>query len=374
MPEKDKPMKFLRKFLWTIIKIINAVALVLLLLAAYSDYISPYKAMLFSYFGLFFPFIFAINFIIFLVWIILRRWKMALLSLVFFLACAGAIHAYFPLHKKTEKIPEDCIKVLTYNVMRFEQKKDTPQRPNKILRCIQENDADIVCIQEYYTALTKPEMLMENDILRVLKEYPYYEFCKFKYPYKSEAFGLAIFSKFPILSMKKIPYESKYNGSAIAELDINGKRVTLINNHLESNKLSSEERHDYYQMTQEIDSHAFDVFTKMMTERLTPAYKIRAQQAQIISDIIQKNKNPYVIVCGDFNDTPISYARHKIKGNFHDAFVDSGCGLGITYNKYRFLFRIDYIMHSENIKSYNCTVGALNNSDHYPVSCYLQLK
>jgi endonuclease/exonuclease/phosphatase family metal-dependent hydrolase len=174
--------------------------------------------------------------------------------------------------------------------------------------------------------------------------------------------------------VENIPYESKYNGSSIAELDIKGKKVTLINNHLESNKLSAEERSDYYQMTQELDSHAFDVFTKMMTKRLTPAYKLRAQQAQVVSRIIQENKNPYIIVCGDFNDTPISYARHKIKGNLHDAFVDSGCGLGITYNKYRFLFRIDYILHSDNIKSYNCTVGTLKNSDHYPVSCYLQLK
>jgi endonuclease/exonuclease/phosphatase family metal-dependent hydrolase len=111
----------------------------------------------------------------------------------------------------------------------------------------------------------------------------------------------------------------------------------------------------------------------MMTKRLTPAYKARAVQAQILSQTIKENKNPYIIVCGDFNDTPISYARYKIKGNLRDAFVDSGFGLGITYNKYRFLFRIDYILHSSNIKSYNCTVGKLKDSDHYPLWCYLQL-
>jgi len=127
-------------------------------------------------------------------------------------------------------------------------------------------------------------------------------------------------------------------------------------------------------LTKEMGTQSIDALTQTMTKRLTPAFKDRAMQAQIISKIIKENENPYVIVCGDFNDTPISYTRHKIKGNLRDAFVDSGFGLGITYNKYRFLFRIDYILHSDNIKSYNCTVGDLKDSDHYPLWCYLQFK
>jgi len=207
-----------------------------------------------------------------------------------------------------------------------------------------------------------------------LEKYPYNHYHSLNFPNKNEIFGLAIFSRFPILSSRKVPYESSYNGSFITELDVNGKNVTLINNHLESNKLSEEERNNYYQMTKEMDTQSIDAFTQTLTKRLTPAFKERATQAQIISDIIKNEENPYIIVCGDFNDTPISYARHKIKGNLRDAFVDSGFGLGITYNKYRFLFRIDYIMHSENIKSYNCEVGDLKNSDHYPLWCYLQFR
>jgi endonuclease/exonuclease/phosphatase family metal-dependent hydrolase len=376
MPEKNKPMKFLKKFFGLIIKTINAIALITLLLAAYSDYISPLRSALFPYFGLFFPFIFAANLIVFFVWLFIRRWKMALLSAIVFLACFGSIHTYFPIHKKTGTIPEDCIKILTYNVMRFDGLKSDSKHANKIIQYIQDNDADVVCIQEYGSSKSNGKHLTENDIMKAMAKYPYHHIEELNYPYASEKFGLALFSKFPILSTKPTPYQSKYNGSFVAELDIRGKKVTLINNHLESNKLSKEERNDYYQIAQaqDIGARSLDVFTQMMAKRLTPAYKIRAKQAQIISEIVQKNKNPYTIVCGDFNDTPISYARHKIKGNLHDAFVDSGCGLGITYNKYRFLFRIDYILHSDNIESYNCTVGSLRDSDHYPVCCYLKLK
>jgi endonuclease/exonuclease/phosphatase family metal-dependent hydrolase len=368
-------MKSIKKFFRIIIQILNALALIALLLAAFSDYISPFREILFSYLGLFFPFIFLLNLALFFVWLFTKQWKLAGLDFLVFLICIGSIHTYFPIHRKTKNIPEDCIKILTYNVMRFGQPDGKSKKENnKILQYIRENDADIVCIQEYGVSKNDSKILTEKDVNLALDKYPYHSIEKLKFPYISEIFGVAIFSKFPILSVKKAPYESAYNGSIVCELNVKGKKVTLINNHLESNKLSLEERNDYYRLTQEPDSRSLDAFTKMMTKRLTPAFRSRALQAQIISKIIKENKNPYIIVCGDFNDTPISYAHHKIKGNLRDAFVDSGCGLGITYNRYRFLFRIDYILHSRNIKSYNCTVGKLRNSDHFPVWCYLQFK
>ncbi|GHT07280.1 endonuclease [Bacteroidia bacterium] len=368
-------MKPLKNLIWFIIKALNAIGLIALFLAAFSDYISPERSVIFSYLGLFFPFILAGNGIVFLAWLILKQWKMVLLNFLVMLACIASIHTYFPLHGKTKEIPKDAIKILTYNVMCFEWiKKESAKHPNEILQYIKESDADIVCIQEYGASKTKKQFLMEKDILKALEKYPYHYFQYLMYPSYSEVYGMALFSKFPILSSKKIPYESYYNGSFVSELDIRGKKVTLINNHLESNKLSETDRSRYYQMTKDIDSHSLNIFTQIMSERLTPAYKIRARQAQLVSKVIEENKNPYIIVCGDFNDTPISYVRHKIKGNLLDAFAESGRGLGITYNKNHFLFRIDYILHSDNIQSYNCTVGKLKNSDHYPLWCYLELK
>jgi endonuclease/exonuclease/phosphatase family metal-dependent hydrolase len=365
----------MKKVFRIVIKILNASALIALIMAAFSDYISPFREVFFSYLGLFFPFIFFLNLVLFFVWLFTKQWKLAGLDLLVFLICFSAIHTYFPIHLKTENVPDDCIKILTYNVMRFGQPDGKPKEEcSKILHYIRDNDADIVCIQEYGVSKDDRKKLMEKDINLALNKYPYHSIEELKFPYVNEIFGVAIFSKFPILSVKKAPYESKYNGSVICELNVKGKKVTLINNHLESNKLSQEERNNYYQMTQDMDSRSLDAFTKMMTKRLTPAFRSRALQAQIISKIIEENENPYLIVCGDFNDTPISYAHHKIKGKLRDAFVDSGFGWGITYNRYRFLFRIDYILHSSNIKSYNCTVGKIRNSDHFPVWCYLQLK
>lgn len=252
--------------------------------------------------------------------------------------------------------------------------------PNLIVQYMVKSNADIICIQEYAVSTQKQTNLLTEDRLnRALKDYPYRKVHK-KLNTNSSVIGIAIFSKFPILSTNVLDIESPYNGALQAELDINGKTTTLINCHLESNKLSIEERSEYSKFVGELkdggknlDSKKIDDMYAKMSNKLTPAFKLRAKQARLISDTILHSKNPYIIVCGDFNDTPVSYARRTVKGNLIDSFVESGSGLGITFNKYRFYFRIDYIMHSKNIKSYNCTVDKnIKNSDHYPIWTYLE--
>ena len=85
------------------------------------------------------------------------------------------------------------------------------------------------------------------------------------------------------------------------------------------------------------------------------AFRIRAEQADIIADEIEALQGDYLIVCGDFNDTPISYARRRIQGQLRDAYVESGKGVGISYNGNMFWFRIDHILHSPNMTAYRPT-------------------
>ncbi|MEG2150049.1 MAG: endonuclease, partial [Bacteroidaceae bacterium] len=57
------------------------------------------------------------------------------------------------------------------------------------------------------------------------------------------------------------------------------------------------------------------------------------------------------------------------------AFTQSGQGLGISYNQNKFYFKIDNILLSKNLKSYNCTVdNVIKDSDHYPIWCYIGKK
>ena len=96
---------------------------------------------------------------------------------------------------------------------------------------------------------------------------------------------------------------------------------------------------------------------RLLIRKLAEASAIRAPQADSIAQEIAASRYPYIIVCGDFNDTPISYAHRVIEKGLNDAFTKSGRGLGISYNQNKFYFRIDNILASKNLKPYNCTDG-----------------
>ena len=82
-----------------------------------------------------------------------------------------------------------------------------------------------------------------------------------------------------------------------------------------------------------------------------------------------------IILCGDFNDTPISYTRRVVSQSLTDCFVETGMGLGLSFNQKGFNLRIDHIMCSNHFEPYNCRVDdKMDASDHYPIMCWLEKK
>ncbi|MDR2859921.1 MAG: endonuclease, partial [Mediterranea sp.] len=148
--------------------------------------------------------------------------------------------------------------------------------------------------------------------------------------------------------------------------------ATLINCHLESNKLTKEDKVVYEGIWKSPQTDNVKKGTRLLIPKLAEASAIRAVQAQIVAGEINSSRHPYVMVCGDFNDTSISYTHRVISQNMYDAFTESGCGMGISYNMNRFYFRIDHILTGKNMKVYNCMVDrSIKDSDHYPVKCYI---
>jgi endonuclease/exonuclease/phosphatase family metal-dependent hydrolase len=107
-----------------------------------------------------------------------------------------------------------------------------------------------------------------------------------------------------------------------------------------------------------------------LVRKYKKAMEMRAVQSRLIRKKIKESPYP-VIVCGDFNDTPSSYAYRKTKGWLKDAFVASGKGIGQTYSGKLPSFRIDYILYSSALKSYNFEIHKIPYSDHFPISCDL---
>lgn len=366
-------MKHLGKALIYVIAAVNMLFVGLLLLSAYSPWIiNPKVHPVLSCLGLVLPIFLFINLCFLFFWMFTYP-RLALISVCGFILCIGQIRTYVPINFRTKKIPENCIKVLSYNVMGFNKlKKHTKEDPNPILEYIQEKNPDIICMQEFQFTSDKAH-LTEADINRAFRDYPYHEKCDVSQ--KGNGNWLACYSKFPILSSRAIRYKSTYNGSVLLEIEVNGDTVTVVNNHLESNKLTKEDKDVYEDMIKAPEAHKVKNGTRYLVNKLAEASAIRALQADTIAKEIAASKHRSIIVCGDFNDTPISYAHRVIAQNLDDAFTKSGSGLGISYNQHKFYFRIDNILISKNLKAYNCTVDkSIKESDHYPIWCYIAMK
>ncbi len=361
-------MKFISHFFTFMLSTINLFLAILMAASAFSPYIDPTKHPVLACFGLTFPVFFLLNLLFIVFWIFFKK-RYALISLLAFLACGHAVRICCPLnmHKET---PPESFKLLSYNVMAFANDiKHTQESPNPVLAYLLESDADIICIQEFIEGSNKYQ-LRKADIHKALKDYPYRTYQHIG----TNTNGLACYSRFPILSQQPIPYESLYNGSAMYQLNINGDTVVIINNHLESNKLTIQDKKIYVDMIKDPKKEKVKEGTRLIISKLAQAGAIRAQQAKIISHLSDSLKQigRTFIICGDFNDTPISYTYRKISEGLNDAFVQSGNGMGISYNQKGFYFRIDNILLSKNLEAYHCEVNnSIKDSDHYPILCHI---
>ena len=103
-------------------------------------------------------------------------------------------------------------------------------------------------------------------------------------------------------------------------------------------------------------------------KRLRSSFENRGNEVEQIKQHIRQSPYP-VIICGDFNDTPISYAYRTISKGLTDAFVNSGKGFGNTFVGPLPYFRIDFVLHDPIFKSFGFnTNSSITLSDHYPIT------
>jgi endonuclease/exonuclease/phosphatase family metal-dependent hydrolase len=206
------------------------------------------------------------------------------------------------------------------------------------------------------------------------EKYPYRHFSYHKNPKSNSVYGVATFSKFPIVGKNKIEYFSDYNNTTYSDIDVNGKVIRLFNCHFESNRLSLDDKKKMKELVgEDINQNKLKTTTGLLGRKLGAAYVKRAFQADVVADEIARSPYP-VIVCGDFNDTPVSYTYSRIRGDLADAFTETSTGMGISYNEFPFWFRIDYIFHNPQFRAGNFKVDRVEYSDHYPISCDLQIE
>ena len=346
----------------------NVATVLLMLVAGYSDRISPVSFPLLSNLGMVFPIFLLVNLVFIFFWLTFK-WRKVWIPIVGYLLAFPPISLYMPMHS-TQEVPEGAIKVLSYNVCSYLGVDDYKSGAGFDTICpyLLRQEADIVCLQEDVDTWRRYVFRSYE------KTYPYNDTIFFNQ--NDEFFnGMGIHTRFPIIRRERIPYESRANGSVAWYLQVGEDTVLVINNHLESTHLSKEERTRYEDMLKgKVQRDTVRQESKLLLTKLGHANALRAVGAEAVHKYIEAHSQYPTIVCGDFNDNPISYSRHEIAKGLTDCFAETGRGLGLSYNRKGFYFRIDHILCSDHFTPYNCQVDdKIDASDHYPIFCWLKL-
>ena len=357
-------LKQLKKFTIQMIAGANVATIICMWLVGYSDRLSPESFPMLSNAGLVFPVFLLINFIFLIFWLIFKK-RYALIPSLGFLVCFVPVRKYCPINLGGDA-PAGSIKVLSYNTWGFAQFTKDEDGLNPILKYIREQNADIVCLQE-----SQPYFDISSQIDSLLT--PLYAYQDTSVHYRGGDV-LTMFSKYPIISKERIPYDSNGNLSVAYRLKIGKDTVLLINNHLESTGLTMEERQQFKQLLKgNLETDTAEQASKAMIVKLAESTQKRAPEAEAVAKYIKAHKSMSMILCGDFNDGPISYAHRTIAQDLNDCYIASGNGPGISYHHAGFFVRIDNIMCSDDWTPYGCKIdNKIKASDHYPIICYLK--
>lgn len=363
------------KLISNILYLLNITVVLALVAVKLGTLISPNTLILLAYPSLALLPIVLLNVLFVCYWLLRRKWKF-LYSLIALLLCNSTVQTVYTLPFGQKKITHTDsyhkITLLSYNTMDVaSRQKHTPQQPNPVIQYLYDTNADILCLQEFGYAHSS-NFFSKTDMQRLFKSYPYQHLSLHEKKW-GMTLGVATFSKYPIIKREKVDYPVKVNQSIYSDIVIGDDTIRVVNNHLESNRITQKEIAETQQLKNDPNSEKIGTLTKQLSHKLKIAYQVRAKQADAVAKLIAKS--PYrVVACGDFNDVPSSYAYTKIKGKLKDAFVLSGKGMGITFAQSLYRFRIDYIFHDAEIKTDNFKVGTLQASDHYPIQTDLYLK
>lgn len=349
----------------------NHVAAISLLISYLAPHISPENFWFIAFFGLAYPLLVLINLLFVIYWGIQLK-KRGFYSLIIILAGWTNIYRYLQFNfegspDKSKKL----VKIMSYNVKVFDlyNWSHNVEARNDMFGLMSDENPDILCLQEFFSR--DSSHLNNADSLHKINNLKYDHIEYTATVKRIHHFGIATYSTYPIVAKGKIDFGYKSNNICIySDIKIDKDTIRVYNMHLQSIAFSKGDYKYIEDLQNDVETEDIE-HSKNILNRLKLAFIKRAQQANLIAMSISRSPHP-VIVCGDFNDTPGSYTYHTISENLKDAFVESGNGFGRSYTGKFPSFRIDYILHSPQFKSYDFVTIREELSDHFPLVCYLE--
>ncbi len=368
-------------------KFLTWVLMVFMLVCACAPFVHPKQFWFMGFLSLLFPYIYVAVFLLFLYWVS-RFSKFFIYPLVSLALSAYGFQFNFAFHLpvafKKEK-SEDALRLMSWNIRHFIPYNESNFKPvnkdqiTKIFEAISTYDPDVICFQEF---ISLPDEKEQNpfQVLKKKFQYKYHQFDGSDIFHSNQYSGTAIFSKYPIINggIVPFPHQNADNTEATVFADIvKGKdTIRLYSVHLQSFGFGNRE----YKILGTVKNDRADVReSKYLIKKMKNTFEAHGAQADFLSLITKENPYP-IIIAGDLNDVPGSYAYMSVRGNLRDAFLEKGFFLGSTFtSSFSFLLktiptlRIDYIFHPASFTTVQYKRGGAGISDHFFLLTDIQL-
>ncbi len=331
-----------------LLKLISLLFSFVLFLSYLSPYIDPQTFLWpIAFLGLFYPIILLVNCLFLIYWLIRFKrqfWSILFIILIGYSHLQTLVNIQQAETAKSAKFSVMSFNVRLFNVYDWINEKDTDK---KIFDYINKSNLSIVCLQEFYS----PNALPPID----------YKYSHIGLQNKRTQWRMATYSNYPIINKQTVSIqgESKNNVCIYSDIILEQDTIRVYNVHLASNIF---QKGDYQFLETPTIEGAENIF-----QRLKNSFQRRSEQVKSIKKHISTSPYP-ILLCGDFNDTPNSYAYKQLTENLEDAFVKAGTGLGRTYNGKFPSLRIDFILASPELMVSEFIIEKVNLSDHYPIS------
>lgn len=296
-----------------------------------------------------------------------------------FISLIAMILAWTPLkhlvkirisHSFEIKKADNTLRVMSWNVEHFKiaEYKKHPEKKLQMIGLINNYNPDVACFQEMVASDKNPAAI--NNLEGFMKELkmPYYYYSynsKLDFD-KDHRFGIIILSKFPLVNKMTVSYNPNDYNSIFQYADVvkGADTFRVYNAHLQSLRFSNNDLQ--YIEDPEIDNEKNFRESKSVLSKLKNGFLKRKEQSDHLRKEITQSPYP-VIVCGDFNDVPNSYAYKTIGKGLKNAFAEKGAGIGRTYSHMSPTLRIDNIFTDQRFLIEQYVRVNRKISDHYPV-------
>ncbi len=357
-----KERGFFGKVIVFVLAFFAVIGLIAMTLSVVCPYVDPRRFVWLAFFGLAFWEIFAFNILIFILLLLMWSRKVWIAVLALMVAVPG-INKSYSFGSKKDAI--GGIKVMSYNVHEFrhvDSLVDSESFANQVIDIVQGQSPDLLCCQEFTTFKKRVSRVDCIEDFSKSIGFPYVYYNK-----KSNYGGNVIFSKWPIVKVSEgsgFGQENTYG--VMVSVDAGEKGVFyLANVHLLSYKLTDDEVNVFSKPSER--KIALDTIGMTVARKLMYAYKKRSDEIDKVLQGMPPIDGP-IIVCGDFNETPMSYVyRQMQKVGFKDSFTEVGHGIKPTYAGRLPLLRIDYMWFNDKVQPLRFDRLRVKVSDHYPI-------